>query len=189
MSDNQKVESVEKTTVKAKPADVKKPRKTASKSKVEKSSEQDKTSTASTSNYPKHFGYNKEANSAKQVKDFQAIRDSIEAKIDAFFEANKEVGLTKLISASKMMEAGAHIGMPARMWNPKMKPFIYPKKGKTQIIDILKTMVFLDRAYNFLRDITKDGGRVLIVGTRGEVIKEHIKNEAKRAKAYYVNQR
>jgi small subunit ribosomal protein S2 len=71
-----------------------------------------------------------------------------------------------------------------------MSPFIYPKKGgKMQIIDILKTMVFMDRAYNFLRDITKDGGRVIFVGTRGDIIKEHIKNEAKRAKSFYINQR
>jgi small subunit ribosomal protein S2 len=71
-----------------------------------------------------------------------------------------------------------------------MKPFIYPKKGnRAQIIDILKTMVFLDRAYNFLHDISRDGGAVLLVGTRGEIIKEHVKNEAKRVKCFYVNQR
>jgi small subunit ribosomal protein S2 len=71
-----------------------------------------------------------------------------------------------------------------------MKDYIYPRKGnRLQVIDILKIMIFLDRAYNFLKDIAKDGGRILFVGTRGQIIKEHIKNEAKRVKAYYVNQR
>lgn len=50
-------------------------------------------------------------------------------------------------------------------------------------------MVFLDRAYNFLYDLTKEGGRVLIVGTRGEIITNHVKEEAKRAQCFYVNQR
>jgi small subunit ribosomal protein S2 len=124
------------------------------------------------------------------VKEFQSSRDVIEKKIDAFFEANKDAGIRKLVSATKLMEAGAHIGTYARYSNPKMKPFVYPKRaGKSLVIDILKTLVYLDRAYQFLRDITKDGARVLFVGTRGDVIKEHVKNEAKRVQSFYVNQR
>jgi small subunit ribosomal protein S2 len=127
---------------------------------------------------------------ANSPKTFQTFKEAIEKKIDAFFEANKDSGLHKLVSASKLMEAGVHVGMPVKFWNPKMKPYIYNKKGgKNQVIDVLKTMVFLDRAYNFLKDITKDGGRVLLVGTKGDIIKEHVKNEAKRVKAFYVNQR
>ncbi|MDE6477122.1 MAG: uS2 family ribosomal protein [Mycoplasmoidaceae bacterium] len=71
-----------------------------------------------------------------------------------------------------------------------MRPFIYPGKGgKNQIIDILKTIIFLDRAYNFLRDITKEGGRILFVGTRGDYVKNLIKNECTRSKSFYINQR
>ena len=71
-----------------------------------------------------------------------------------------------------------------------MKPFIYnTKNSKNCTIDLLKCMVFLDRAYNFLRDLTKEGGRVLIVGTRGEIMKNHVKEEAKRVKSFYINQR
>ena len=63
-----------------------------------------------------------------------------------------------------------------------MKPFIYGRKsGRNYIIDLLKCMVFLDRAYKFLTDLTKEGGRVLLVGTRGEIIKNHVKEESKRA--------
>jgi len=53
----------------------------------------------------------------------------------------------------------------------------------------LKCLVFLDRAYKFLCDLTKEGGRILLVGTHGEIIKNHVKEEAKRAKCFYVNQR
>jgi small subunit ribosomal protein S2 len=128
--------------------------------------------------------------SSNSPKDLQTIKDAIEKKINDFFEANKESGLRKLVSASKLMEAGTHVGLPAKYWNPKMKPFIYPKKrNKTQVIDILKTMVFLDRAYNFLRDVSREGGTTLLVGTRGTIIKEHVKKEASRVKCFYINQR
>jgi hypothetical protein len=51
---------------------------------------------------------------ANSSKDFQSARDAIEKKINDFFEANKESGLRKLVSASKLMEAGVHIGMSAK---------------------------------------------------------------------------
>lgn len=128
--------------------------------------------------------------SASFKRDRSVETKAIEEKIDAFFEANKESGLRKLVSAAKLMEVGAHIGLATKLWNPKMKDYIYPRKGnRLQVIDILKTMIFLDRAYNFLKDIAREGGRILFVGTRGQIIKEHIKNETKRVKAYYVNQR
>jgi hypothetical protein len=47
---------------------------------------------------------------ANSSVDYQSKNKEIEKKIDAFFEANKESGLKKLVSASKLMEAGAHIG-------------------------------------------------------------------------------
>lgn len=131
----------------------------------------------------------KRANSSVKLSS-EMVTKTIEAKIDAFFEANKEFGIKKLVSAAKLMEANANIGTPARYWNPKMKPFIYAgKTGKHYIIDLLKCMVFLDRAYNFLVELTKEGGKVLIVGTRGEIIKNHVKEEAKRANCFYINQR
>ena len=131
----------------------------------------------------------KKANSSTKHSPID-VKKNIEAKIDMFFEANKEFGIRKLISATKLMEVGANIGSQPKYWNPKMKPYIYAKKtGKNQTIDLLKCMVYLDRAYNFLRDLTKEGGRILIVGTRGEIIKNHVKEECKRAKCFYVNQR
>lgn len=129
---------------------------------------------------------------ANSAKDPVNVKEAIEAKVDAFFEAakNENPSLRKLVSATKLMEAGSHIGMPARFWNPKMKPFVYNKRnGKGQVIDVLTTLVFLNRAYNFIKDITKEGGRVLFVGTRKDIIKEHVKSEAKRVKSFYVNQR
>ncbi len=129
------------------------------------------------------------ANSSQKFSQADA-KKNIENKINAFFEANKEFNIRKLVSVSKLIEANANIGLKVRYWNPKMKPFIYGhKNNRNYNIDLLKCLVFLDRAYKFLSDLTKEGGRVLLVGTRGEIIKNHVKEEAKRAKCFYVNQR
>jgi small subunit ribosomal protein S2 len=113
------------------------------------------------------YSTSKSSSHSYYKKDRSLETKAIEEKIDAWFEANKESGLRKLISAAKLMEVGAHIGLSTKLWNPKMKNYIYPRTGnRLQVIDILKTMVFLDRAYNFLKDIAKDGGRILFVATR-----------------------
>lgn len=95
----------------------------------------------------------------------------------------------QLILANKLVEAGAHIGLHPRKWNPKMKPYIYAKRSNNHVINMVKTLNYLNNAYTFLEELTKQGGRVLLVGTNGEIIKNLIAKEAKRAKAFYVSQR
>lgn len=100
-----------------------------------------------------------------------------------------------LISVNKLMETGAHIGLNSRKWNPKMKPYIFIKKGSNHIINLSETVIALNNAYNFLIDVTKanmgsqENSPILIVGTRGKIIKTHVKEQAKRAKCFYINER
>ena len=123
--------------------------------------------------------------------DAASAKENIENKVNQFFDANKDnKDYKKIISVNKLMEAGAHIGLPNQLWNPKMAPFIYhSKSSRTNIIDILKIIVFLNRAYNFLHDIVKDGGKVLFVGTHNESVKKYVQEEATRCQAFYINQR
>lgn len=99
----------------------------------------------------------------------------------------------ELISPNKLIQAGVHIGLTSWRWNPKMKPYIYKvsKKDKSMfhIIDLVKSLSFLKRAYDFLQDVTNAGEKVLIVGTRGRMIRELVMEEAKRSDSFYVNQR
>ncbi len=115
----------------------------------------------------------------------------IEKKVNAFFDANKEnSNYKKLVSASKLMEASAHIGLPNNQWNPKMAPFIYrSRNARNHTIDVLKTLVFLNRAYNFLYDLAKQEAKILFVGTHNDSVKKFIVEEAKRVGAFYINQR
>lgn len=125
------------------------------------------------------------------AKEPTSTKEAIEAKVNLFFEANKDnKEFKKIISVAKLIEAGAHIGLPSNLWNPKMAPFIYRNKNsRNLIIDILKIIVFLNRAYNYLFEIAKQDGKILFVGTHNDNIKTYIKEEANRVGAFYINQR
>ena len=97
--------------------------------------------------------------------------------------------MKQLVSASKLVESGAHIGLNPRKWNPKMSPYIYAKRSNNHVIDILKSLIYLNKAYSFIQEITKNSGRILIVGTNGKLIKDLIRDEAKRGQCYYIVQR
>lgn len=118
-------------------------------------------------------------------------KEEIQKKVNAFFDANKDnPDYKKLISAEKLMEAGAHIGLANNMWNPKMAPFIYRSRNtKNHTIDILKILVFLNRSYNFLNALAKQDGKVLFVGTHNDSVKKFIAEQANRVGAFYINQR
>lgn len=103
--------------------------------------------------------------------------------------ANSAKNEQQLISANKLISVGAHIGLHPAKWNPKMNAYIFSKKNSNHIIDINKSLVFLRVACNFLRQVSATGGKVLIVGTRGKLLKEYIKAEAERSNSYYVTQR
>ncbi len=125
------------------------------------------------------------------VKEGASAKDTIEAKVNMFFESNKDnKDLKKIISVSKLMEAGAHVGLASNLWNPKMAPFIYrSKNSRNLIIDMLKIIVFSNRAYNFLHDIAKQDGKILFVGTHNDSVKKYIQEEATRCGSFYINQR
>jgi hypothetical protein len=65
---------------------------------------------------PREDGMSSNDNSSFAAKRDRSVETkAIEEKIDAFFEANKESGPRKLISAAKLMEVGAHIGLATRL--------------------------------------------------------------------------
>lgn len=93
-----------------------------------------------------------------------------------------------VVSMKKMLENGVHFGHQTRKWNPKMKPFIYTAKNHVYIIDLAKTQEKLDEAYEALKKIAEDGGKVLFVGTKKQA-QATILEEALRSGSFYINQR
>ncbi|MBE6823990.1 MAG: 30S ribosomal protein S2 [Ruminococcaceae bacterium] len=93
-----------------------------------------------------------------------------------------------VVSMKQLLEAGVHFGHQTRRWNPKMAPYIFTERNGIYIIDLQKTVVKLEEAYNFIRDLSVEGKSVLFVGTKKQAM-ESVKEEALRAGAYYVNAR
>lgn len=93
-----------------------------------------------------------------------------------------------VISMKQLLESGTHFGHQVSKWNPKMKKYIFTARNNVHILDLEKTTVLIDRAYEFLRDQVAAGKNVLFVGTKKQA-EEAIKTEAERCGAYYVNSR
>jgi len=93
-----------------------------------------------------------------------------------------------VVSMKQLLEAGVHFGHQTRRWNPKMKKYIFQERNGIYIIDLQKTVKKVEEAYNFLRELAADGGKVLFVGTKKQA-QESVKEEAERVGMFYVNHR
>jgi small subunit ribosomal protein S2 len=96
--------------------------------------------------------------------------------------------LAESISVKQLLEAGAHFGHLTGHWHPRMKSYIFTQRNGIHIIDLEQTVVMLDRAYNYVRDLVSNGQSILFVGTKKQA-QEIVEEEAKRCGMYYVNQR
>ena len=92
------------------------------------------------------------------------------------------------ISMREMLEAGVHFGHQTRFWNPKMAPFIFGHRNKIHIINLEKTLPMFEEAAKFVRQLTANGGTVLMVGTK-RTSRDIVSLEADRAGVPYVEQR
>ena len=93
-----------------------------------------------------------------------------------------------LISMKQLLEAGVHFGHQMRRWDPKMKSYIFTDRNNIYIIDLQQTVKLIQVAYDFVREISSNGGNVLFVGTKKQA-QESIKNEAERCGMFYINYR
>ena len=55
--------------------------------------------------------------------------------------------------ARDLINAGVHFGHGVSRWNPKMKPYIFSKRGKIHIIDVKKTLEGILIAKKLLADV------------------------------------
>ena len=92
------------------------------------------------------------------------------------------------ITMKSLLEAGVHFGHQTRRWNPRMKPFIFTQRNGIHIIDLQKSLRYMDRAMNGVRDLVSEGGEILFVGTKKQA-QESIAEQATRCEMPYVNQR
>ena len=93
-----------------------------------------------------------------------------------------------LATMKDLLEAGVHFGHPTRHWHPKMRGYIYHARNDIYIIDLHQTLRALEGSYEFLREVSEDGGTVLFVGTKRQG-QDTIQEQADRCHMPYVNNR
>ena len=93
-----------------------------------------------------------------------------------------------IVSLKTLLESGVHFGHRTKRWNPKMRKYIFTERNGVHIIDLQQTVSQLQKAYDYMRDLAKEGGIVLFVGTKRQAA-PIIVQEANRCEMPYVDKR
>jgi small subunit ribosomal protein S2 len=93
-----------------------------------------------------------------------------------------------VVSMKSLLESGVHFGHQTRRWNPRMNQFIFTARNGIHIIDLQKTMQRVKLAYEAMRDLAADGGKVLFVGTKKQA-QAAIEEYAGKCGMYWVSER
>ncbi len=92
------------------------------------------------------------------------------------------------VNLETLLAAGSHFGHLTRRWNPKMKEFIFMERNGIHIIDLKKSQVKIDEAYETIKKIAEEGEDILFVGTKKQA-KEIVRGEAQRCGMFYITDR
>jgi small subunit ribosomal protein S2 len=105
-------------------------------------------------------------------------------------EEEKTIGGNNMavVTMKELLEAGAHFGHQTKRWDPRMKEYIYAERNGIHIFDLRITVKKVEEAYNFVSNLSKQGGKIIFVGTK-KAAQDIVKEEAERCGMYYVNQR
>ena len=96
--------------------------------------------------------------------------------------------MAETVSMKLLLEAGVHFGHQVGRWNPKMKTFIFSQRNGIHIIDLEQTVVLLNKANSFIREVVAGGENIIFVGSKKQA-QEAVEQEAKRCGMFYVNHR
>ena len=93
-----------------------------------------------------------------------------------------------VVSMNYLLEAGVQFGHQKRRWNPKMKEYIFTTRDDIYIIDLQKTVKKIEEAYEAMKEIAQNEGKVIFVGTKKQA-QEAAEESALRTGMYFVNER
>lgn len=91
-------------------------------------------------------------------------------------------------SLQELLEAGVHFGHQVRRGHPRMRPYIYGARDGVHIIDLTLSEKYLKDACKFVYDLGKDGGVLLLVGTKKQA-RGIVEELAKRVGIPFLSQR
>ena len=91
-------------------------------------------------------------------------------------------------SFDQLLQAGCHFGHLRRKWNPAMAPYIFMERNGIHIIDLNKTVAKIDEAAEALKQIAKQGKKILFVATKKQA-KDVVAEKAASVNMPYVIER
>lgn len=84
----------------------------------------------------------------------------------------------KEITLEELLEAGCHFGHQVTRQNPKARDFVFESRDNIHIIDLAKTKEGLDDAAAYVKNLAKQGGTLVVVGSKRQaapIIVEEVK--------------
>ena len=60
-----------------------------------------------------------------------------------------------------LLKAGVHFGHLTRKWHPNMAPFIFMERNGVHIIDLNKTLQYLQEATQAIKSVARSGKKIL----------------------------
>ena len=96
--------------------------------------------------------------------------------------------MTVDVDMKTLFESGAHFGHKTSRWHPKMAPYIHSRKNGAHIINLEKTVDGLEKALDKVSDLTKNGKKIMFVGTKKQ-LKDLVKEAAESVNMPYVTER
>ena len=87
----------------------------------------------------------------------------------------------KDITLEELLEAGCHFGHQVTRQNPKARDFVFESRDNIHIIDLGMTKAGLDAGAEYIRNLAKNNGTLVVVGSKRQA-QPIIAEELKRAK-------
>ncbi len=92
------------------------------------------------------------------------------------------------VNFDQLLEAGVHFGHLKRKWNPAMAPYIFMERNGIHIIDLYKTVAKVDEAAEVMKNLAKQGKKILFVATKKQA-KQVVADKAASVGMPYVIER
>ena len=93
-----------------------------------------------------------------------------------------------LVYFYQLLVAVVHFGLLKRKWNPAMAPYIFMERNGIHIIDLYKTVAKVDEAAEVMKNLAKQGKKVLFVATKKQA-KQVVADKASSVGMPYVIER
>lgn len=126
---------------------------------------------------------NKVSSATEEVVAAAAEKDAAKRASEDYFADFDFAGLK--MDMNSMLKAGVHFGHQKSRKNPKMDEYIFGTRNGVNILDLQKTVIYLEEASKFIEKIVSEGQDILFVGTKKQV-KRLIESAARKCNSPFV---